>query len=412
MNRQQKEKGRVRKIYLMVIVSLVIGEMGINMMYLSGCGKDISEKIKLENGQNEENKSETGQQIKEKATEGKFYYQQLGEKEKKAYTELLEGIQNMDRKIRVDMTGQKELEKMNEAMVYDMPQLFWYSGSWRAEMYSDYTEIYPEYTCDAEKRVERQKEIDETAEKCLRDMKKCNGEYEKIKYVFEYLVNTVEYDPSATDNQNLYSALKGKHSVCAGYAKAAQYLLEKSGIECIYVTGTTNRGEAHAWNIVKCNGKYYHFDATWGDPLYQEQEDTEQTGKEVDRINYDYLCCDDESIRKEHTIGSFAEYPVCDSDDLNYFRLNNMYYESYDAAALLEKMKESYEKKEDSFTCEFSNPDVYAQAREDIINNLLPQASQKLAQYYGFSQVRYSYSEYAEHYRITVYWQYSEYTGN
>ena len=47
MNRQQKEKGRVRKIYLMVIVSLVIGEMGINMMYLSGCGKDISEKIKL-----------------------------------------------------------------------------------------------------------------------------------------------------------------------------------------------------------------------------------------------------------------------------------------------------------------------------------------------------------------------------
>ena len=78
MNRQQKEKGRVRKIYLMVIVSLVIGEMGINMMYLSGCGKDISEKIKLENERNEENKSETGQQIKKKVTEGKFYYQQLG----------------------------------------------------------------------------------------------------------------------------------------------------------------------------------------------------------------------------------------------------------------------------------------------------------------------------------------------
>ena len=73
---------------------------------------------------------------------------------------------------------------------------------------------------------------------------------------------------------------------------------------------------------------------------------------------------------------------------------------------------ESYQKKEDSFTCEFSNPDVYAQAREDIINNLLPQASQGLAQYYGFSRVRYSYSEYTEHYRITVDWQYFEYTGN
>lgn len=97
---------------------------------------------------------------------------------------------------------------MNEAMVYDMPQLFWYSGSWKAEMYSDYTEIYPEYTCDMETKKKRQKEIDAVVEKCLSEIKNCNGEYERIKYVFEYLVNTVEYDPSATDNQNLYSALK------------------------------------------------------------------------------------------------------------------------------------------------------------------------------------------------------------
>lgn len=115
---------------------------------------------------------------------------------------------------------------------------------------------------------------------------------------------------------------------------------------------------------------------------------------------------------RNHTIKAVTDYPVCDSDNLNYFKLNNMYYESYDAATLMEKMKESYQKKEDSFTCEFSNPDVYAQAREDIINNLLPQASQGLAQYYGFSRVRYSYSEYTEHYRITVDWQYFEYTGN
>ena len=67
---------------------------------------------------------------------------------------------------------------------------------------------------------------------------------------------------------------------------------------------------------------------------------------------------------RNHTIKAVTDYPVCDSDNLNYFKLNNMYYESYDAATLMEKMKESYQKKEDSFTCEFSNPDVYAQARE------------------------------------------------
>ena len=139
---------------------------------------------------------------------------------------------------------------------------------------------------------------------------------------------------------------------------------------------------------------------------------TDKLNKYLNNINYDYLCTSDEKMYRNHTIKAVTDYPVCDSDNLNYFKLNNMYYESYDAATLMEKMKESYQKKEDSFTCEFSNPDVYAQAREDIINNLLPQASQGLAQYYGFSRVRYSYSEYTEHYRITVDWQYFEYTGN
>ena len=55
----------------------------------------------------------------------------------------------------------------------------------------------------------------------------------------------------APDNQNIYSALVGKRTVCAGYARSAQYLLQKMGMECIYVTGTCANGEAHAWNQVK-----------------------------------------------------------------------------------------------------------------------------------------------------------------
>ncbi len=52
--------------------------------------------------------------------------------------------------------------------------------------------------------------------------------------------------------------------VCAGYAKAFQYLCDKGGLTCYYVTGITS-GE-HAWNIVRLQGKNYLVDITNSEP--------------------------------------------------------------------------------------------------------------------------------------------------
>ena len=46
-----------------------------------------------------------------------------------------------------------------------------------------------------------------------------------------------DYDDAAEDNQNICSVFIGKKSVCAGYSKAMQYLMEKQGLFCTYVTG-------------------------------------------------------------------------------------------------------------------------------------------------------------------------------
>ena len=81
-------------------------------------------------------------------------------------------------------------------------------------------------------------------------------EYQKILYVYERIVDEVDYDESAPDNQNIYSIFVNRQSVCAGYSKATQYLLEQLGVFCTYVTGKTTEGGNHAWNLVKCNGDY------------------------------------------------------------------------------------------------------------------------------------------------------------
>lgn len=89
------------------------------------------------------------------------------------------------------------------------------------------------------------------------------SDYDKIKRVYKWICDNVEYDYSYSDG-SIYDALIGRKSVCAGYAGAFQVIMDALGIECYINEGKAN-GEDHAWNIVKLEGKYYFVDATWGD---------------------------------------------------------------------------------------------------------------------------------------------------
>lgn len=336
--------------------------------------------------------------------EGDFYYQQLSEADQTVYRELLQGVQGMQECILLHAGRDDQPARVYEYLLYDRPELFWCDGSSRMTVYDSYTEFYPGYTCTAQVREQRQAEIDAAAEACISGTDAGASEYERIKYVFEYIVNTVDYDENAPDNQNIYSALVGKSSVCAGYSRAAQYLLGKLGIEAVYVVGSVEGQGAHAWNIVCCDGRYYQMDVTFADPVFYSAESGEKLPENV--INYDFLCCTDQEIAADHVQSSEVPYPVCDRDDLNYYRLNGMYYDSFDAQILLSDMNSSIYAGEEMFVCKFSDADVYGRARDALVNDLFPKAAQNLASAYGLSSVKYTYVEDGVHCKVTVFWNY------
>ena len=61
----------------------------------------------------------------------------------------------------------------------------------------------------------------------LADAPKEGSDYEKALYVFEKLIDEVDYVEDSADNQNIISAFLNHETICQGYAYATQYLLEK-----------------------------------------------------------------------------------------------------------------------------------------------------------------------------------------
>ena len=86
--------------------------------------------------------------------------------------------------------------------------------------------------------------------------------YQKIETANDIICDEVEYDFNDYD-QSLYSPVMLKKTVCAGYTRLMEVLLNGSGIPSSMLTGNN-----HAWNSVRFDdGKYYGVDVTWNDSL-------------------------------------------------------------------------------------------------------------------------------------------------
>ncbi len=93
-------------------------------------------------------------------------------------------------------------------------------------------------------------------------------DYTKIKTVYEYICNNVDYDYDNLNDDNYklkysaYAALINKTAICQGYASLFYRLLHEVGINNRIITGKSSN-QNHAWNIVELDGVYYNADSTW-----------------------------------------------------------------------------------------------------------------------------------------------------
>lgn len=209
------------------------------------------------------------------------------------------------------------------------------------------------------------------------------SEYEKVRAVHDYIVNTTDYDHYNLEHDSIpdidYTA-KGvleKHiGVCRGYAEAFKLLMDELDIECDIITGKAEN-ISHAWNVVKIDNEWYQIDCTFDDPLSKDNA-------ELKTLRYDYFLVTNEQMYLDH-IPDSNPY-ICTSDKYMYQeKLSGVPYHILDSIYQLSTViSYMYDKGENSVTFYFPENALTA---ESMFNETLPVSLGKIK---GVSQFSYT----------------------
>lgn len=306
----------------------------------------------------------------ESISKEKYAYSTLPEESQTIYDQMLDAILNHEKEVTLSTSDGEYLEDIFSCIKADYGGLFWVE-SFRYTQYqkNGQTQIMsfsPNYSMGYKKREKIQHKIDAKAQKYLDGIAADATDYEKVRYIYQKLIQKVDYNLQAKNNQNIISVFLGHETVCQGYANAMQYLLEQLEIPCVVVTGKA-KGGPHAWNLVQLDGEWYYVDVTWGNSKYHDDEQND-----VKYVEYDYLNITTEEMSKDHQPQMKFKMPKCTSITNNYYVQEGKYFTDLDETTIAiigEKLKQAYQKGVSNLSVKFSDSELCAQAKKYFLTD-------------------------------------------
>lgn len=349
---------------------------------ISGEPKEVEELRQMEVAQSEEGHQE-------------YYFKQLTEEEQRVYRELLKGIRAREKEFYLTISDDDSIDRSYHAVLKDHPEIFWVHN--REKIYkttysdSDYCVFTPGYTYTDSEIDEIQTAMEQSFQEVRALIPGDAGDYEKVRIVYTYVIDHTQYQ-TGEDDQSIAGVFWKKSAVCAGYAGAVQYLLERLDIPCIYVDGSTKGStEGHAWDIVKIGQEYYYVDATNGDQPDFLNGDAAQL-EEHKTIIYDYLCPFPEEYEKTYTPSEELTVPACTAKNLDFYVLNQGYFEDYSWQDIYDYCKMRLDNGAAVVRFKFGSQEAFSEACQELLDDGVVQ---NVAQYYmklhGLGQVEYHY---------------------
>lgn len=219
-------------------------------------------------------------------------YLACSKSEKKVYKAIYDGLSNFSYEIELPentetLSAQRVMMRVNN----DNPNLFMWENEIRYSYWGSYMiTMNPTYVCTKSKYNSMLKSLEKAAEAVAAKAKKKKNTADQIRVVHDEIINNTYYDLHAPNAFNANGALVDGRGVCEAYSRAFQYVCQILDIPVILVSGSA--GGSHMWNMVQIDGKWYHIDLTWDDPV----------SSSGNVLRHDYFLISDARIKKTHSI--------------------------------------------------------------------------------------------------------------
>jgi transglutaminase/protease-like cytokinesis protein 3 len=232
------------------------------------------------------------------------YYNMLTDKCKQLYKQIYANtLAERTTFLPVTKATPQECNNALMSVIYDHPELFWLN----TKMYTEYDykgnvvklQLYF-YEDELGDIAQARNTFDTMIDSFLAGAAEqtFKTDYDKEVYVHNTLAERLTYKDTPLD-QSAYSAIVEKETVCAGYSKAFQLLMQQLDVPTYLSVGWGGgliSGDMHAWNIIKLGDDYYNVDVTWDDQ---------------DPVNYNYFNLSDKDFHRHIRMFNSQYLPAC-----------------------------------------------------------------------------------------------------
>ncbi|WP_156036014.1 transglutaminase domain-containing protein [Butyrivibrio sp. AE3004] len=193
------------------------------------------------------------------------YYHILNDTGKALYRQIYANTLSLNTTFRpIKQVSMDTMQTVLLSVVFDHPELFWLDTTFYQEYDYNGTAIklrlrYYDRITDI---PSANRQFQAKADAIVAEAAGLGDDLEKELYVHDRLADKLTYKHNPLD-QSAYSAIVGDTTVCAGYAKAFQYIMQRLGVPTYLCVGYA--GEMHAWDIIKIGDNFYNVDCTWDD---------------------------------------------------------------------------------------------------------------------------------------------------
>lgn len=346
MNSFRIEYARNRSVEGEVMKKISILLMCICICVLIGCDNAlVSKEIKVSD---------------DRQIQYQYYRDQLDEDMKLEYDIFYQSIKNMNDEVTLNLRDQEVLNDLYYQIMGDHPEIFWinmyefreYSISEKKQF-----KVYPKYNFSKDEVRVFKDQLEIKSNEIFSKIPQLLSDYEKVKYVYDYVIDHTLYKEDSIENQNILSVLLYGESVCAGYAKTVQYLLHQLGIPTSYMSGSSlENNVAHAWNMVEIEDEYYYLDSTYGDA---------QTQNATVELRYAYMnMTSSQMLKLYRTNDSYFENLKVDEN--NYFMKEDKFFVGYDKEKIKDVMNSTMDLKQ--FSIQLSTDEVFNEVKKKLLD--------------------------------------------